>query len=48
MTEQTAAHPLLDVSDLTVEFATRRGISISPWARARRWASSENPVPENP
>jgi peptide/nickel transport system ATP-binding protein len=26
MTEQTAALPLLDVSDLTVEFATRRGI----------------------
>ena len=45
------AQPLLDVRDLTVEFATRRGTvkavrtSISPSPRARRSASSANPAP---
>ena len=46
--------PLLDVQDLTVEFATRRGIVRavqhvnirSP--KASRWRSSANPDPENP
>ena len=47
------AMPLLDVNDLTVEFATRRGIvraiqkvNVSV-AKARRWALSGNPAPEN-
>ena len=45
------AQPLLDVSDLTVEFATRRGIVKAvqhvniQWQRARHSALSANPAP---
>jgi len=49
------APPLLDVNDLTVEFATRRGVvkavqhvNIFGRQKARRSASSANPAPANP